>query len=71
MWGRRQYPTRFLGNNNPNGDHEFHDLNNENSNCQVSEIIDNNHDVPFETKADAKKAGYDPCDWCMPGESTR
>lgn len=67
----REYPTRFLGNDNPYGDHEFHDLEHEIGSCNVSQIIDHDHDRPFNTKQDAFNAGYDPCGHCMPGESTR
>lgn len=58
--------ARFLGNKNTK---EVHDKNNENANCQLSEITDR---VTFDpdTLAQAKKKGYDPCAWCLPG-STR
>jgi len=68
---KRQYPTRYLGNNNPNKDHEFHDLENENTNCQIDEIIGAKHDVPLRSKEEARAKGFDPCAWCMPGESQR
>lgn len=67
----RYYNTRYMGNNNPHGDHEFHDLWSEKSQCQIDEILGAHHDVPFVAKEDALRAGFDPCAYCMPGESTR
>ena len=61
--------ARFLGNTNTT---EVHDLQNENTNCQIDEIITAGHAVRFEpdTKAQAHKEGYDNCHWCI-GGSTR
>lgn len=58
---------RYLGNRNTK---EVHDLDNENSNCQISEIISAGHDVPFTTLDAAHRSGYDNGHWCI-GGSTR
>lgn len=58
---------RYLGNSNTM---EVHDLDNEQANCQIDEIIDAGHDVPFNNLADAKAQGYDNGHWCI-GGSTR
>ena len=50
---------------------EFHDVSNEKANCQLQEIIDSGNDKGYPTKESAKKDGYDPCHYCMPGESRR
>ena len=68
---KRQYPTNYLGNNNPQWDREFHYLENENANCQIDEIIRARHDVPLRSKEEARAKGFDPCAWCMSGESRR
>lgn len=67
----RSYSTRYLANTNPYGDKEFHDLYNEKPGCQIDIIIRNGHDKPYASKSQALADGYDPCNWCMPGESTR
>jgi hypothetical protein len=62
---------QYLGNSDP--DHmEVHDLANENTNCQIDEIIDAGNAVVFspDTLSQAKSEGYDPCDYCLSG-STR
>jgi len=63
---------RYLGNNNPNGDHEVHDLYNEKPQCQIDLILQNRHAVRFipDTLSQAKKEGFDPCGHCI-GFSTR
>ncbi|MBD3375246.1 hypothetical protein GF406_09440 [candidate division KSB1 bacterium] len=60
---------RYLGNNNPTGDREVHDLNNERAQCQIDKIIQNNHAVRFvpDTLSQARKEGFDPCEWCIGG----
>lgn len=64
-------PTRWLGNCNPSDPKrkfEFHNLNNKKKNCQIGEI---KCKVYFSSKADALAYGYDACQYCLPGESTR
>lgn len=58
---------RYLGNRNKK---EVHDLDNEKTNCQIDEVINAGHDVPFNTHTAARNAGYDNCYWCI-GGSTR
>ena len=58
---------RYLGNKNTT---EVHDLDNEQTNCQIDEIIAAGNDVPFQTHQAAKTAGYDNCAYCI-GGSTR
>ena len=53
---------RYCGNTNTL---EVHDLDSENTNCQIDEIIDAGHDKPFNSLAAAHNAGYDDCDWCL------
>ncbi len=54
---------RYLGNSNTK---EVHDLRNQQTQCQIDEIKDE-HKVWFKTPEAAKKAGYDPCYWCLGG----
>ena len=70
-WKKRSYRTRYLANINPSGDKEFHDLKNEQPQCQIDKIIKHCHDKEYEHKFQAKKDVFDPCAWYMPGESTR
>lgn len=58
---------RYLGNTNTT---EVHDLDNEQTNCQIDEIIKAKHDKPFNSLTDARSAGYDNCAYCI-GGSTR
>jgi len=58
---------RYLGNNNKK---EVHDLDNEQVNCQIDEIINAGHEVPFNNLSDAHNAGYDNGHYCI-GSSTR
>ena len=59
---------RYLGNRNP-GSKEVHDLRNEKTQCQISEIIRARHGVVFspDTLAQAHAEGYDNCAWCIGG----
>lgn len=52
---------RYLGNSNTM---QVHDLDNTKPSCQVSEIK-SEHRVPFATLSEAKRAGYDPCAYCI------
>jgi hypothetical protein len=58
---------RYLGNTHKE---EVHDLDNEKGNCQIDEIIEAGHDVPFSSLAVAHSLGYDSCAFCI-GASTR
>ncbi len=49
---------------------EVHDLDNENTNCQIDEIIRAGNAVPYNNLSEAHAAGYDNCAWCL-GGSTR
>ena len=60
---------RYLANRSPTK-REVHDLDNEQSRCQIDEIIRAGNDVPYTSHAAAKAAGYDNCAYCI-GGSTR
>lgn len=67
----RRPDEQYIGNSNP--DHmEVHDLHNENTNCQIEEILQAGNAVIFspDTLLQAQSEGYDPCSWCLSG-STR
>ncbi len=64
---RRTNGKKYLGNTNTK---EVHDLDNEQTNCQISEIISANHDVYFDTLSGAHQQGYDNGHWCL-GNSKR
>ena len=49
---------------------EVHDLDNEQTNCQIDEIIAANHDVYYDALAQAHADGYDNGHYCI-GGSTR
>jgi len=49
---------------------EVHDLDNENTNCQIDEIIRAGHDRPYTSLAAARADGFDNCAYCL-GGSTR
>ncbi|SFQ11490.1 hypothetical protein [Salibacterium halotolerans] len=65
----RRNGKRFLGNSNTK---EVHDLDNEQTTCQINEIVKHNHAVTFtpDTLATAKSEGYDNGHYCI-GGSTR
>ena len=60
---------RYLGNENKK---EVHDLQNEQTQCQIDEILAANHAVGFDpdTLGQAHKEGYDNGHYCI-GGSTR
>ncbi len=58
MAQRRTVWPQYLGNTNSM---EVHDLDNEKSQCQIDEIIEAGHAVPFKTLRAALAAGYDRC----------
>ena len=59
---------RYLANKSPSK-REVHDLDNENTNCQINEIIRAGNDKPYKSLSDAKRDGYDNCHWCLGGSS--
>lgn len=63
----RMRGEQYLGNKHTK---EVHDLDRENSNCQINEIIRAGHEQPFTTLATAYVGGYDNCAYCL-GRSTR
>ncbi len=68
MARRTEFPgIRYLGNSNKQ---EVHDLDDEQTNCQINEFIAADHGVPFGSLSAAHNAGYDNCHWCI-GGSTR
>ncbi len=67
----RPTSNRYLG--NTNYEHiEVHDLQNEDTNCQIDEIILSNHAVIFkpDTLSQAYGEEYDNCAYCL-GNSSR
>lgn len=70
MARRQGYPlygAQYCGNKN---EKEVHDLDNEKTQCQIDEIIQAGHAVPFNYLTDAHNQGYDNCAYCI-GGSTR
>lgn len=55
---------RYCGNTKKK---EAHDLDEEQTNCQIDEIIKAGHDKPFATLPEAQAAGYDNCQYCLGG----
>jgi len=56
---------RYLGNTNTK---EVHDLDKEDTKangCQIDEIINSGHDVPFDSLKEAHAAGFDNCHYCI------
>ncbi len=66
-WTGRMNGEQYLGNSN---EKEVHDLDNEKTQCQIDEIIEAGHEVPFKTLQAALNAGYDRGYWCL-GSSKR
>lgn len=62
---------RYLGDNNQSK-MEVHDLQNEQTNCQIDEFLRANHAVVFDPDIleQARSEGYDSCAYCI-GGSTR
>ncbi len=46
---------------------EVHDLDNENTNCQINEIIQARNDKPYTSLQTAHRDGYDNCHYCIGG----
>lgn len=65
----RPTDEQFLGNSDTT---EVHDLENEQTNCQIDELVDGGNGVVFtpDTLAQAHSEGFDNCHWCI-GDSTR
>src|SRR5690606_976909 len=61
--GRRCLVVRYLGNTNTK---EVHDTQNEQSNCQLSEIKPE-HRRWFASLKEAVNEGFDRCHWCIGG----
>ncbi|MHC4473161.1 MAG: hypothetical protein ACYTDY_04450 [Planctomycetota bacterium] len=60
------FGKRYVGNKN---EKEVHDLDNEQTNCQIDEIkVD--HVEMFDSLDTAYAASYDNCHWCL-GDSLR
>ena len=57
---------RYLANTSPSK-MEVHDLDVEETNCQIDEIINAGHDKPYSSLAAAHADGYDNCAWCIGG----
>lgn len=66
-WTGNMSGERYLGNTD---NKEVHDLDNEETNCQIDEIINAGHDRPFNSLSAAHNAGFDNCAYCL-GGSTR
>lgn len=60
---------RYLANTSPSKK-EVDDLDNEQTNCQINEIIKAGHKKPFTSQSTANAAGYDNCAYCL-GKSSR
>ena len=58
------YGARYCGNT---AKMEVHDLDNEKVLCQIDEIIQAGHAVPFQALQGAHGAGYDNCHYCLGG----
>lgn len=57
--GRRISGYRYIGNKNTT---EVHDLDKENTNCQINEIKEK---VGFTSLQQAYQLGYQNCKWCL------
>ena len=60
---------RYLANTSPSK-REVHDLDNEQTQCQINEIMRAGNDKPYSSLTDAERDGYDHCAYCLRG-STR
>lgn len=63
-WRGNMRGEQYCGNQNKM---EVHDLDNEQTNCQIDEIIRAGNDRPFNSLTAAHNAGYDNCHWCLGG----
>ena len=55
---------QYLANTNKK---EVHDLDKEDTQCQIDEIITAKHDKPYTSLDDAHRDGYDNCHYCIGG----
>lgn len=55
---------RYIG-NKASGHMEVHDLDREQTNCQIDEIRTENV-VTFDSVQEALNRGFDGCKWCLP-----
>ena len=60
---------KYLANKSPSKK-EVHDLDNEQTRCQIDEIIKAGNDKPYSAKKSARDDGYDNCAHCI-GDSKR
>ena len=67
-WTGNMDGERYLANRSPRK--EVHDLDNEQTNCQIDEIIRAGNDTPYTSHRAAIDDGYDNCAHCI-GNSTR
>jgi hypothetical protein len=58
------FNARYCGNTNTL---EVHDLDNEQTQCQINEIIAAGHAKAFHSLQEAIAAGYDRCAYCLGG----
>jgi hypothetical protein len=63
----RMNGEQYLGNTSTT---EIHDLDNENTNCQIDEILRAGNEKPFSSRQEAYNLGYDNCYYCI-GNSRR
>ena len=68
-WTGNMNGEQYLANKNPSS-REVHDLDQEQTKCQINEIIRAGNDVPYTSLDAARRAGYDNCHWCL-GNSKR
>lgn len=68
-WTGHMRGERYLANTSPSK-LEVHDLDNEQTRCQINEIIAAGHDRPYDSLSTARAAGFDNCAHCL-GASTR
>ena len=64
----QNYPTRHVGDANPNRPKHLHDLANEQESCVIHSLEWASNAVPFSTREEAYRAGYKPCVFCLPYE---
>ncbi len=62
------YPTRYVGDANPNRKRHVHDLANEQKSCTLHAIEWAHNARAFATREEAYRAGFTPCLFCLPYE---
>jgi len=63
-WTGNMNGERYLANKSPSK-MEVHDLDNEQTRCQIDEIIKAKNDKPYDSKKAAADDGYDNCAHCI------